>query len=229
MSVGVNRVRRVSGVTGILFVIAGVVAFILPGLPPKADEVAKIGTYFTGKRSELLAGNFVLGVAFVLFLIFAGALRAYLSAGDREGLRPGAAMVSGAGAATALTLAGAAVINGAVFQVAAAGDAHLNQALYDIGNDLLIISGFAFAAFFIGSAVAIAFSGGALPRVLVPAAGVVALLNVVGGIGLFAKSGFFAIGGAYSFIVPAVSLLWVLVVSVALLARRAPAASAGAT
>jgi hypothetical protein len=219
----------VSGITGILFVIAGVVAFILPGLPPKADEVAKIGTYFTGKRSELLASNFVLGVAFVFFLIFAGALRAYLAAGDREGVRPGAAMISGAGAATALTLAGGAVINGAVFQVAAQGDAKLNQALYDVGNDLLLMSGFAFAAFFIGAAVAISASAGALPRALVPAAAVIALLNVLSGIGLFAKSGFFAIGGAYGFIVPAISLLWVLAVSALLLTRRAPAGNAAAS
>jgi hypothetical protein len=39
----------------------------------------------------------------------------------------------------------------------------------------------------------------------------------VGGIGLIVKTGFFAIGGAFGFIVPLASILWVVVASVAML------------
>ncbi len=50
--------------------------------------------------------------------------------------------------------------------------------------------------------------------------------NILGGIELFAKSGFFAIGGAFGFIGPLASLLWILAASVVLLR---PASGASAT
>ena len=218
----VDQARRVGGVVGILFVVTGVVAVFLPGTPPKADEVAKIGTYLTDKRGSILAANYVTCVAFLFFLLFVGALRAQFGAADRTGIRPGSAALAGGVAAASMVLAGTAVLNGAVFQVAGAGDVNLNHALYDVANDLFFASGFGFAVFFAGSAVAVAVTG-ALPRVLAPTGLLVALLNVVGGVGFFAKSGFFAIGGAYGFIVPVASLLWVLAASIAML-RPVPAA-----
>ena len=192
------------------------ISLFLPGTAPKANEVAKITPYLIDKRGSILASNFLLGVAFAFFLLFVGALRAHLGAADRDGVRPGSAALAGGVAAAVLVLAGTAVLNGAVFQVAGAGDIRLNQALYDVANDLFIMSGFGFAVFFVGAGLAGA-STGALPAALAPAALVVALLNVAGGIGLFAKSGFFAIGGAFGFIVPIASLLWVLAASMVLL------------
>lgn len=226
MSVTIDRVRRFGGVAGILFVVTAVVSLILPGTPPKADEIAKIGGYFADKRSDILAGNYVAGLAFALFLLFAAALRSYLAAGDRDGLRPGNSMLAGAATAAALTLAGAAVLNGAVFQVASANDANLNHALYDVANDLFVIAGFGFTVFFVGAAMAVANSA-ALPSALAPAAIVIAVLSAVAPVALFAKSGFFAIGGAFGFIGPALSLLWVLAASVAML--RGPASAQAAT
>jgi hypothetical protein len=129
-------------------------------------------------------------------------------------------LLAGGVAAAGLIFAGTGVLNGAVFQVASAGDANLNHALYDIANDIFITTGFAFAVFLVGAAFGIRVTG-ALPEWLAPAALVVALLNLVGGVGLFAKSGFFAIGGAYGFIVPVATLLWILATSVAML-RPAP-------
>jgi hypothetical protein len=153
----------------------------------------------------------------MLFLLFLGALRTHLGAtADREGVRPGATALAGGVAATVLVLAGTAVTNGAAFQVAGAGDIPLNHALYDVANDLFFLSGFGFAAFFIGAGLAGA-STGALPGALASTAYVVALLNILGAIGLFAKSGFFAIGGAFGYIVPLASLLWILAVCIMLL------------
>ena len=225
MSLTIDRVRRIGGLTGILFVVAGIVALVLPGTPPKADEVAKIGSYFLDKRSDLLASSYVVGIAFMLFLLFAGALRTYLVAEQRDGLRPGAGMLVGAAAAATLVLGGTAVLNGAVFQVAGARDANLNHALYDVANGLFLMGGFGFAVFFLGAAVTIA-STAVLPSALAPAAALVGVLNAVAGVALFAKSGFFAIGGAFGFIVPALSLLWVLAASLAMLRSTAPARAA---
>jgi hypothetical protein len=226
MSLTVDRVRRLGGLVGIVFVVLGLVAVFLPGTPPKADEVSKIATYFTDKRGSILAGNYLACLAFVFFLLFVGALRSLFGAADQTGIRPGSAMLAGAVAAASMVIAGTAVLNGAVFQVASAGDVNLNHALYDVSNDLFFASGFGFAVFFAGAAVAVRMTG-ALPSAMVPAALVAALLNLVGGVGFFAKSGFFAIGGAFGFIVPLASLLWILTASIVML-RRVPIEGSGA-
>jgi hypothetical protein len=216
MSLTADQVRRFGGVVGIVFVVIGVVAVFLPGTPPKADEVSKIATYFTDKRGSILAADYLTCLAFVFFLLFVGALRTHVGVADRTGIRPGSAMLAGGVAAASMVIAGTAVLNGAVFQVASAGDANLNHALYDVANDLFFASGFGFAAFFAGAAVAVTTTG-ALPSAMAPAALLVALVNVVAGVGLFAKTGFFAIGGAFGFIVPLATLLWILAASLVML------------
>jgi hypothetical protein len=222
-----QRLGRLGGAAGILFVIIGVVALFLPGTPPKADEVSKIATYLTDKRGSILAANYLAGIAFVFFLFFVASLRLHLGAADRTGLRPGAVLLAGGVTATALVVAGNAVLNGAAFQVAGAGDTNLNHALYDVSNDLFVSTGFGFAVFFGGAAMAIAATN-ALPGFLCPAGVVVAVLNAVVPVALFAKSGFFAIGGAFGIIVPLASVVWVLVASVAMLRPAPTADGAGA-
>jgi hypothetical protein len=222
MSLTRDQVRRWGGAAGILFVVLGLVALFLPGTPPKADEVSKITSYFADKRGSILAGNYLAGIAFVFFLFFVGALRSHLGAVDLDGVRPGSAVLAGGVVAVTMIFAGSAVINGAVFQVAGAGDENVNHALYDVANDLFVYSGFGFVVFFGGAAVAIAATG-ALPSFLVPAGVLAAVLNAVAPVALFAKSGFFAIGGAFGFVAPLVSVLWVLAASIVML-RATPTA-----
>ena len=224
MSMTVDRARRTAGIAGLIFVVLAFVALILPGSPPKADELSKVSGYLADKRSSILAGNFMLGLAFAFFLMFAGGLRTYLGSLDRNALRPGALLLAGAATAVALILAGASVFNGAAFQ--STGNDAVNIALYNVGNALFFMSGFGFVAFFWGAALAIATTKG-LPSWLVPSAMFLAVLNAVGGVGLFAKSGFLATGGALGFIIPVLSLLWVIAASVSLL-RGGAAAEASA-
>ena len=226
MSVTVDRVRRLGGIVGIAFVVLGVIAIFLPGTPPKADEVSKIAGYFTGQRGSILASNYLTCLAFGLFLLFVGALRSYFGAADQTGVRPGSTMLGGAVLAVSMIFAGTAVLNGAVFQVASAGDANLNHALYDIANDLFLATGFGFAVMFVDAAASIRMTA-ALPGAMAPTALVVAVLNVISGVGFFATSGFFAIGGAFTFIAPIASLIWILAASIVMI-RRAPIARSAA-
>ncbi len=137
-------------------------------------------------------------------------------------------VLAGGAAAAALVLAGTAVLNGAAFRVAAAGDATLNIALYDVSNDLLFLAGFATAAFFLGAALA-GSATRALPPALTSTAPVVALIQIVAAIGLFAKSGFFAIGGAFGYIGVLSVLVWVLAASIVLLRVGSAAAASPPT
>jgi hypothetical protein len=218
-----ERIRRLGAAAGVTFAVTALVGFLLPGTPPKATEVVKIGTYLVDKRSEILAGDYIVGVAFLFFLIFVACLRLEFGAADRE-TRPGAVALAGGVAATTLIMAGAAVLNGAAFVVGGAHNPTLNLALYHVSNDLFFMSGLAIAVFYIGAGMANT-STRVLPAALNPAAFVIALLNLVGGIGLIVKTGFFAIGGAFGFIVPLASILWVVVASVAML--RSDQAAAG--
>jgi hypothetical protein len=226
MQLTLDRVRRLGGAAGIAFVVLAVIATFLPGSAPKADELGKLTPYLVDKRDSILAADFLIGVGIMFFLLFLGALRAHLGAGDREGIRPGSAALAGGAVGAVFILAGTAVLNGAAFQVAGARDVVLNHALYDVANALFFMAGFGFAAFFVGAGLAGAATG-ALPSAFLPAALVAALLNLVGAIGLFVKSGFFAIGGAFGVIVPLASLAWVLAVSVVLLRPGAPAQASG--
>jgi hypothetical protein len=221
-----DRVRRGAGLAGIIFAILAAVALALPGSPPKADEASKITGYFSDKHDAILAGNYMIGVAFAFFQIFAGALRTHLGGLDREGvMRPGAMPLGAAAAATALTLAGVAILNGPVFYPT--GDDGANRLVYFVGNDVLTIAAFPFAAFFWGMALSMRTVGG-FPSWLAPAALAIAALNLLSGIALFVKSGFFGIGGAFAFIVPLVSLLWILAVSATLLRPARAETSAAA-
>ena len=64
--------------------------------------------------------------------------------------------------AVSMIFAGTAVLNGVVFQVASAGDANLNHALYDVANDLFLATGFGFAVMFVDAAASIRMTA-ALP------------------------------------------------------------------
>jgi hypothetical protein len=227
MAMTMDRVRRLGGLAGIVFVVTGAVALVLPGTPPKADESEKVGSFFADKHDQILAGNYIVGIAFVFFLLFAAALRSHLGAVDRDGLRPGAVLLPGAAVGTALVLAGAAVLDGAVFQVAAADDRNLNVALYHVSSQLFSAAGFGLAAFFVGAGMAIATTR-ALPNALAPTAIALGVLNAIAPVTFFADSGFFAIGGEFGFVVPALSLLWIVAASVAMLRRRAPGGAAPA-
>src|SRR5919199_2729097 len=98
MSLSLDRIRRVGGAAGILFIVLGIVALFLPGTPPKADEVQKITPFLVDKRGDILAGNYLLGLAFTFFLLFLASLRIQLGAGPRAAATDGAARSAGPGA-----------------------------------------------------------------------------------------------------------------------------------
>ncbi len=211
MSLSRDQIVRFGGAAGVLFVVLGAVALFLPGTPPKADEIGKITPYFVDKRGSILAGNYMAGIAFAFFLVLVASLRENFGAAGHDGIRPGSLVLAGGVVAAVMVFAGNAVFNAAVFQPSR--DLALNHALYVLGNDLFVTSGFGFFVFFWGAAMAIRGTG-ALPAWLAPVAAVAALLNVLAPIALFAKTGFFAIGGAFGLLAPLVSVLWVLAASV---------------
>ena len=224
MTVADAKGRRWDAATGIGFAVFTVVAFVLPGTPPKGDDsILKVTGFLVNHRTDILVGNFLLGVGAIFFLWFNGTLRSYLRSAEGGEGRLSAAAFGGGVAGVVLLLAGAAVLNAVSFKLAKAGlvSPQLVRAVFDASSALFAMAGFGFAAFF----AAVACSGarsGALPPWAYWSASVVAVIQVLGGISLFAQSGAFVSGGAFAgFIAPGVATLWVVAGSVLMMSREA--------
>jgi hypothetical protein len=219
MSTSHGRLGPLSGILASVFLVVG---FLLPGEPPKADDsVAQISSFLSENRDSILAGNFLIGLGGLFTIAFAASLASHLAASLREADHGLAGMIrAGAAVGVALVVAGAAVLNGIVFESAGTG-AHV-RAFWDAANGLFVMCGFGFAAMFGAAALANARAH-AFPAWMTSFAGLAALLQVAGGAALFANSGFFATGGAFGFIVPILSTIWILCASAMMYRHHAPA------
>ncbi len=219
--------RRLTASAGILLTIFFIVGLSLPGAPPKADDsLREIANFFVDKRGSILAGDFFVGFGCLFLLVFAGGVRRHLRAAAQGDDGLAESSFGGAVAGVALLLAGTALFNAIAFK--AAGIGQPLRADYDATNALFATAGFPFALFFGGAAWAAARAG-AFPAWVNWLGGLAALAQLLGGLVLFTKSGFFAGGGEIGFLAPLVGTIWALCVSM-LLWRGAgtPVASAGA-
>jgi hypothetical protein len=217
--------RRLTAAAGILLTVFFVVALLLPGMPPKADDSTReILNFLTDKRGSLLASDFFLALGSITFLVFAGGFRRYLVAADRETEGLADAAFGGAVAGLVLIVVAAGLTNGIAFK--AAGNGEPVRALFDAAGACFALAGMPFAVFLFMGGWAAARAR-ILPAPLILLGDLAALLGLLSGIALFAKSGLFATGGAIGFIGPVVTLLWVVGVSVVLYRGAAtPAATA---
>jgi hypothetical protein len=237
--------RRLGAAAGILMAILAGVGFGLFGSPPKADHLNNEYTdYLKDKRGKILLSTELIGLAFAFFLLFLAALRTHLggravgtttttvgTAVDAEGDRTLInAAVLGASVAVALTLAGIAVLAGLAFKAASVNTDEVNRALFDVSNALVAISGFSFALFFACVGI-VALGNGTLPRPWALIALLLAVVNVLGTLAVFAKSGLFANGGAWAMIAGIASTVWILGTAILMFrdASAAAAPPAGAT
>ena len=224
MNVADAKGRRFDAATGIGFSILAIVGFALPGTPPNAsDSAAKVATFLADHRKDIVVGNFLIGLAAILFLWFAGALRSYLRAGEGGEGRLSAASFGGGVAGIALLLVGAGILNAFAFQLGkgpgGAMSPDLARAVFDASGALLAMSAMCFGAFLAAAACSGARSG-ALPPWAYWIASVVAVMQLVAGLSLFVDSGFLASGGAFpTFVAPLSAFAWIVAVSVLMMRR----------
>jgi len=98
---------RIGGVFGIIFVVLFIIgAIIIPGEPPMRDDsIQEIRQYFQDDGDIYLAGDYMVGIAFVLFFVpYLVTLRWVLGSG--EGWPPIWSWVTVAGGLTMLVLGG---------------------------------------------------------------------------------------------------------------------------
>lgn len=220
---------RVGGVAGILFLIMFFAGFVLQGEAPTFDEpVDEIRDWFTDNGEQYLVGDYLIGLAFVVFFIpFVASLRGLLAAAEG-----GAAVWSRVAFAGGLLFlifgATASVFWGALaygFGVAEnADDETIRTLMY------LDVAGFAtlplaFVPFVLGASLVILRTG-VLWRWLSLIALIAAVFSIIAGASTLTSDPDGALGGI-GFIGFIGLPIWILLVSVnMLLKREAPASAA---
>jgi hypothetical protein len=210
-----GRVWRGSGISFAFLLIA---AYVIRGAQPKIGASADaLVSFYSGDRTRVLIGTFFLGLNLLNLLWFAAALSSDLREAG-QGIWASAATASSAalgGLFFVLVTMNAAL----AFSIAGSGNVALMSALNDvvwvgavfiwIPSAMLIMSG----SFGLWQAKVI--SNGVF------AAGVAAVVLVLVGSTTWASDGIWSPGGAYSHvIVPIVALVWFVVFSGILSARK---------
>jgi hypothetical protein len=202
--------ERFAPLTGVLFLVLVIVAVIVGGESPAADDsVEKVLDYFKGDRDSAIAASIILGSATVPFLWFAGVLRAVLAAAEG----PPARLANTALAGAVLTAAGINMLAGFNFSAAdSVNDVspEVTQTLSVLQSDFFLPVLFGVAVFMLASGLAIVRFG-ALPAWV----GWVALVLGVAAL-TFSPASFFA---------TILMIIWIAAVGVMLFMRgRTPAA-----
>ena len=190
--------KQIGPLTGILFVVLVIVAFVVGGETPGTDDSAQtIVSFYVDNDSEQSVASALLALACVAFLFFLGSLRRTLRAvaGDEGGLST-VAMLGGL-----MIVVGASIFAGIGFTLGDTAD-HLPASavltLNALNSDLFFPLAIGTAVFNLGLALAVLRHGG-LPRPL----GWLAL--VVGIVGLTP-------GGFFAFLATGIVVVWASVV-----------------
>jgi hypothetical protein len=208
--------KRLDAGTGAVAAVLFLVAFALPGLPPRPDEsTATVAEHLRDHRSAILAGDVLIAFASAVFLWFLGSLWGYLRAGGEDHMSTAAALGSALG--TAIIAAGAA-LQAALVLNSVEASAEVVRFGFDAYNALITIAG-AGLAVGAGAAAVSGARSGALPSWAIRTGLVAALLQLLTLGGLVAEGGFFAAGGLMAWLAFLAIAAWFIAVSL-LMVRR---------
>ena len=212
--------ERWAAATGIGFVVLFVVGLIVLGDQPGLGEsAADKAAFYTDHRGRILTAMVILGVSLIAFLWFASTLAAALR--DAGEARMGAVtLAGGAWFTTVLTLIG--VLNsGLAFSIAQNADEGVAAALYDLTWACGVVAAFP-AAMVVAAVMFATLRSAVFPAWWGWSSGVAAAVLLLGGTN-WAREGFWAPDGAWSWITVIVLLAWTLCTSGLLVMQRTPA------
>jgi hypothetical protein len=211
--------ERWARASGIGFVVMFIVSFIVYGESPKVnDSPQEIASFFDGDRGRVLTAMILFGIAFMLLVVFIGAIASTLREAGMGGW--GATTIAAGAAFVGLQAIIGAIAGALALNIAAAGDEGVLTGLNTLLSALDVISAYLLAAFILAATIGLSRAG-VVPvwyRWLGVFAGVLVLLHGTN----WATSGFWSATGEYLYITFIAGLGWALITS-ALLYRRPPA------
>jgi hypothetical protein len=213
-----RRWEQVAAATGIAFVVLLVIARFIVAQPPDVDGPGReIRRYFVENQNGLLFQSWLLGLAGVLFIWFAGTLRSRLAVAEAEGRR--LSLISFAGAiGTLATLVPTVALNLTIaYTVARGAPLVLTHALFELSSWFRVLVVFSLAVF-VGAAALSAGRTGALPQWLAWGGLAVAALFLLQSVDVFVRgTDLFEPQGVLGYLNFILFLLWILAASVLLL------------
>jgi hypothetical protein len=215
-----ERLWRSSGLQfALIFIVTSVIYGYQPGVGAPAEAI--VG-FYDGDRTRILAAAVFSGLNMLNLLWFAAALRTTLADAGQDGW--GTAATASSAAFGALSFLQIALGAGLAYSIARSGNQALSSGLNDLVWALAVLSSFPRAMLIMSGAFGL-WRARLISNALFGAGVAAVVLGVLGGT-TWLSGGFWAADGAYSrFIMPAILLAWVVVVSRVLLAR-APATRA---
>lgn len=186
-----------------------------PQVRASADALTE---FYVGDRSLILVAAVISGVNILNLMWFAAALRTSLAEAGRDGW--GAAVTASSAAFGGLYFLFLTVISATAFAIAGTADTGLVSGLNDLAWALTVSISFPRAMLVMSGAFGL-WRAGLISNALFAGGVAAVVLNVLGGT-TWLNSGVWAPGGVFSqFVAPAVSLIWILVVT-SVLTRTAP-------
>lgn len=218
---------RWGGLAGVGFVVLGLIAQFMPGLPPAIDSSAgEVVAYIDDGRGLLLTAALLWSAAAVLVVWFTVAFaEAIRERAERSGLH--LALVAGG-----VLVGGAAFVNAAVLGTTAFGiDGRvggLTVMLFEFGAVMVSLIGIAAALPLTAAGLGVLRTH-MMPDWLGYLAFLAAVVSVVGAFGIFVSDGAFAAGGAVMGMVPfLLTAVWILCGSYFMVREHLPEVSATA-
>jgi hypothetical protein len=211
-----NTWERLWRTAGIQFVGLCIIACIIYGYQPGVGAPADAVVSFYGDRMRILIAVVFSGLAVLNLLWFVAALRTTLAEAGQDGW--GAAATASSAAVGALFILVLSVSAALAYSIAGSENHALAPGLNDFVWACVVLTSFPRAMLIMSSAFGL-WRAKLISNALFAAGVTVVVLGVLGGT-TWASGGLWAPDGAYSrFILPGISLVWVLVVSRVLLTR----------
>jgi hypothetical protein len=222
-STSLNTWERLWRTAGIQFVALCIIAYFIYGYQPGVGAPADALVSFYGDRMRILIAVVFSGLAILNLMWFAAALRTTLADAGQDGW--GAAATASSAAVGGLLILLISVGAAQAYSIARSDNHTLTSGLNDFAWACFGLTSFPRAMLIMSSAFGL-WRAKLISNALFTSGVAVVVLGVLGGT-TWTSAGFWAPDGAYSrFVLPVISLVWVLVVSRVLL-TRAPATRAG--
>ena len=203
--------ERLWRMSGFLFVAFSIVTLVVGGLAPGIGASAEaVVAFYEGNSTRVLIGAALAGLNLLNLMWFVAAVRTTLADHGKDGWGAAATTASAMlGAIAIVIIALSAVL---AFSIGGSGNVALATGLNDLSWAAVVVSAFPRAMLIMASAFGL-FRANLISSRLFAVGVALVILGVLGGT-TWLPDGFWAPDGAFSrFILPALSLGWVVVVS----------------